>query len=873
VKNELIKFAPLFAGLTEAERDLLATGFVEGQCVANASLLKSGAASDAMYLIGQGFVALTTPAGTSLATLGPGSLIGDASLFRNQPQDVNAVALSDVRFWKLTDARLREMIVQQPSLGLKLSRNFGALLAQMEDYLVQRLTRVPELAGLPAHTLQVIAARLKPKELMAQESAYRAGDAPAGLFLVESGQVDLRGESGAGERSQLLAPGMIFGAMALLTGKPYVQTAVALEPSTVWVLSAEDFAAISSHNPGLRRTLARSARARLSRGDQSQAVLRLAQMPLFGQVPPQTMQAIAQRMALQHAPAGERVYMMGDGGDALYLVESGEVELTTENASGVVEELARVSSGGYFGEMSLLTGQIRTEDATAIRNTNLWILYKSDLDALAAQYPEIGTAVSQGLASRLSVGDRDYSEDRFRRFALFAELGKEEIRQVAEHLQPMRYRAGEQIYRSASPANMLYLLEKGQVRIQPLSGGGWLLAPGEAFGERALLTNQPHNASAIAETDIDVWTLSKGDFDLLMNRYPSLAISMSRILSQRLAEVNAGGFAEEEAETLTIGYAPAPSAGSNAARRRRLAADAPPPEARRGGFGQWFANLSLLGKVQLAVLVLLLIWLLGIAAPTALMNLLQGASVARGAEATSRSSLLNAINSVYAVGSYELAAKDKNLAEALAMADRAVPPTATHTPPPTMTPIPTSTPLPTSTPTPQPTATATAPAPVFVQQFIPQEEPPTPEPVAAVAAVPARAWDPRLDKLGVVVEDAPVQPGQQYWRVAEVRWADEQEAGGKHHIYVEVLDENGNRVVGQPVTVFWSDGNFTAGIEDKAPPDYGYNYQMYAAGNAYNVRVEGLPSDILRGAGMGDVERPKYGIHTAFYIVYQRATK
>ncbi len=37
----------------------------------------------------------------------------------------------------------------------------------------------------------------------------------------------------------------------------------------------------------------------------------------------------------------------------------------------MVEKLARVGSGGHFGE-GLLTGQIYAEDATAIRNTNLW---------------------------------------------------------------------------------------------------------------------------------------------------------------------------------------------------------------------------------------------------------------------------------------------------------------------------------------------------------------------------------------------------------------------------------------------------------------------------------------------------------------------
>ena len=63
----------------------------------------------------------------------------------------------------------------------------------------------------------------------------------------------------------------------------------------------------------------------------------------------------------------------------MYLVENGEIELTAENAVGVVEEIGRVGPEGFFGELSLLTGQMRVEDATATRNTNLWIclLYTS----------------------------------------------------------------------------------------------------------------------------------------------------------------------------------------------------------------------------------------------------------------------------------------------------------------------------------------------------------------------------------------------------------------------------------------------------------------------------------------------------------------
>ncbi|MFN3981243.1 MAG: hypothetical protein ACK4SA_12750, partial [Caldilinea sp.] len=158
----------------------------------------------------------------------------------------------------------------------------------------------------------------------------------------------------------------------------------------------------------------------------------------------------------------------------------------------------------------------------------------------------------------------------------------------------------------------------------------------------------------------------------------------------------------------------------------------------------------------------------------------------------------------------------------------------------------------------------------------PVEPPPAeeaPQEEAVVAAAAPRNLDGRLGALGVSIEDAPVEPGQPYWRLIEVRWEDEVQSAGKHHIYVDVMDENGNRIVGQPVTVFWGDGSYTAALEDKPAPDYGFNYQMYAAGYAYNVKVEGLPSDVLRGAGMGDLENRFRGIHTSYYLVYQRAIR
>ena len=112
-----------------------------GSAPRGSTLLNAGERSEAIYLIGQGFVSLTTSSGQGLATLGPGSILGEASLLAATPMDVSAKALADLSYWKLTDQALRKLILQRPSIGIQLSKNFGRLVVQMEDYLAQRLVR------------------------------------------------------------------------------------------------------------------------------------------------------------------------------------------------------------------------------------------------------------------------------------------------------------------------------------------------------------------------------------------------------------------------------------------------------------------------------------------------------------------------------------------------------------------------------------------------------------------------------------------------------------------------------------------------------------------------------------------------------------
>ncbi|MCX6045112.1 MAG: FHA domain-containing protein [Chloroflexi bacterium] len=124
--------------------------------------------------------------------------------------------------------------------------------------------------------------------------------------------------------------------------------------------------------------------------------------------------------------------------------------------------------------------------------------------------------------------------------------------------------------------------------------------------------------------------------------------------------------------------------------------------------------------------------------------------------------------------------------------------------------------------------------------------------------------------LGVEVEPAQRITGQPYWRLVAAQWQDEVTAQGRHNIYVEVVDENNHRLLGQTVMVQWPSGSTSGVTEAKPLPEYAFNFPMGAAGAVYSVRVEGFPSDIVHGVGMGTPAQRDFAILTSFQFKFQR---
>lgn len=108
---------------------------------------------------------------------------------------------------------------------------------------------------------------------------------------------------------------------------------------------------------------------------------------------------------------GEVVFVEGDIGRALFVLESGAVELTRPTAGGPPVVLYKLKPGDFFGEMALLESLPRTATATATEKTHLHLLYKSKLDALLQSEPRIGVSIMRHLARLLSARLRRMNAD------------------------------------------------------------------------------------------------------------------------------------------------------------------------------------------------------------------------------------------------------------------------------------------------------------------------------------------------------------------------------------------------------------------------------------------------------------------------------
>ena len=533
---------PLFTRLSHEERELVTARLRRRQAAPDELIIAEGAPSDAMYVITSGRVKLegaNVHSTITLANLGAGSLLGEEDLLLDRPYSATARAAATTQLYVLSRMDLEDLIGQHPSIGLKFSAALGLRISFLEQYLIhQRLRNTELLSALSQTDLTAIAAKLDFRTASRGDLVIEAGGAGDTAYFIEEGQARLILKSNEGDSFEELDEGALFGHTSLITGKPYPATVRAVTDMSLWALTRNAYEELISDYPAIKLAFSRALAESLSHSDQSEAIERMRQSQLFSDAPTEALSALTARLVLRHFPVGETIFTEGTPGDAMYIVDSGEVRLM-ENSFSDAKLLERMRAGESFGEMALLTGRTRAECARAASDTTLWVLYKTDFDDVMVQYPEISVSLSRALTERLANRESDFVIRHLRRFDMFANLASSELQQISSQVRGLRFRPGEIICFAGQPAQTLYMIEKGEIKRIAAGPNGEpmmldILGPGDALGVQEIVQNSVYLATAQAIGEIELWTIDKSHFQRMLEDFPALGLTITRQMADQL---------------------------------------------------------------------------------------------------------------------------------------------------------------------------------------------------------------------------------------------------------------------------------------------------------------------------------------------------
>jgi SulP family sulfate permease len=134
----------------------------------------------------------------------------------------------------------------------------------------------------------------------------------------------------------------------------------------------------------------------------SESALGLVEIELFRGRKAQTLVELEQHMQQASYKAGERIFARGDTGDEIFLIRRGAVRILLPISETQTHHLGTFGRGAFFGEMAFLDGAVRSADAVAFSDVELYVLSRQTFDKFAEEHKKVALSLMEGIASVLA---------------------------------------------------------------------------------------------------------------------------------------------------------------------------------------------------------------------------------------------------------------------------------------------------------------------------------------------------------------------------------------------------------------------------------------------------------------------------------------
>lgn len=130
-----------------------------------------------------------------------------------------------------------------------------------------------------------------------------------------------------------------------------------------------------------------------------------------------------------------------------------------------------------------------------------------------------------------------------KKIPLFQNLDENIHNKIIQQIVLMYYPSNYVLFKEGDEGDAMYILKTGQIVIfhEPKEEGDFPqkiadIGASGFFGEMALISDAPRNASAKAKTDCEVFILSKDNFKKLLASNPGMAEQISATVIARMKE-------------------------------------------------------------------------------------------------------------------------------------------------------------------------------------------------------------------------------------------------------------------------------------------------------------------------------------------------
>jgi len=127
----------------------------------------------------------------------------------------------------------------------------------------------------------------------------------------------------------------------------------------------------------------------------------LKNIPLFADLGPAELEALAQDFVRRQFKQGETIFYQGDPGQSLFLIETGQVRIFVEGEVGQATSVIMYGPGEIFGELAVIDELPRSATVAAMRDTVVYQLTQERFRDNLRRSPQLALNFLKALSVRI----------------------------------------------------------------------------------------------------------------------------------------------------------------------------------------------------------------------------------------------------------------------------------------------------------------------------------------------------------------------------------------------------------------------------------------------------------------------------------------